>query len=127
MNGYIADAIALVHFFEGLPLNADVRDIIADDDVAIASTTVWELAIKIRLGKLADITLPEYANVTVMFHAQGFAMLDLTPEIAEAAARLPLHHKDPFDRALIAMAVHHGRTIITSNRVFADYGVTTVW
>jgi PIN domain nuclease of toxin-antitoxin system len=127
VTGYLADAMALVHFYEGLPLAPEIREILSAGDVAIAATTVWELRIKIGSGKLADIRLPSFPTLTVMFREQGFSLLDLTPEVAEAAARLPLHPRDPFDRALIAASIHHARTIITGDGAFAAYGVATAW
>lgn len=127
MSAYLADAVALVRFYGGNPLAPAVRDAMQDGDIAILVTTVWELAIKIASGKLADIRLPGSPTLVAMFKDQGFKLLGLLPEIAEAAARLPLHHRDPFDRALIAASIHHGRTIITNDRTFQAYGVSTVW
>ena len=127
MSGYLADAVALVHFYEGLPLAPEIRELMTGGDVAVAATTVWELAIKIGLGKLTDIRLPGSPTLATMLREQGFVLLDLTPEIAESAARLPLHHRDPFDRALIAASIHHRRTIITGDQVFRAYGVGTAW
>jgi PIN domain nuclease of toxin-antitoxin system len=107
LSAYFADAMALVHFYEGLPLAPAIRAIMADGDVAVAATTVWEPTIKIGSGKPADIRLPGSATLTGMMREQGFVLLDLVPEIAEAAARLPLHHRDRFDRGRDPSRAHH--------------------
>jgi PIN domain nuclease of toxin-antitoxin system len=57
----------------------------------------------------------------------GFQSVPLLWEDAEAANRLPMHHKDPMDRMLIATSIRTGAPIITSDLIYPAYGVTTVW
>lgn len=125
--GHLADAVALVHFYVGLNLGAAARAALDGGDVAIATTTVWELAIRTAAGKLPDLRLPGASSLSAMFRGQGFSLIDLTPEMAEAAASLPLHHRDPFDRALVATAIATGRVVLTNDAVFAAYGIETSW
>jgi PIN domain nuclease of toxin-antitoxin system len=85
-------------------------------DVSVAS--LWELAIKQSVGKLTvDGDLREHLKL------QSFSELPVLGEHAMAVQRLPLHHRDPFDRMLIAQAQCEGLTIVTSDRAFAAYGV----
>lgn len=87
-------------------------------EVFVSSATVWEVGIKQALGKLAgDQDLAERVRDS------GFAILPITADDAIAAAKLPLHHRDPFDRMLIAQAAGERLTVMTRDRQFAAYGV----
>ncbi len=101
-------------------LPADVVAMITDPvnsvDVSVAS--LWELAIKQSIGKLTvDGDLREHLSL------QSFSELPVLGEHAIAVRELPIHHRDPFDRLLIAQARCEGLTIVTSDRVFAAYDV----
>jgi PIN domain nuclease of toxin-antitoxin system len=92
--------------------------------VSVASG--WEIAIKVSLGKLRidaalDRFLPE------QLAANGFQALAIELKHAARVARLPFHHRDPFDRLLVAQAVEEELSIVTSDPVFAHYGVKRVW
>ncbi|HVE97312.1 MAG TPA: type II toxin-antitoxin system VapC family toxin [Pseudonocardiaceae bacterium] len=85
-------------------------------DVSVAS--LWELAIKQSVGKLkVDGDLREHLTL------QSFSELPVLGEHALAVRDLPLHHRDPFDRLLIAQAMCEGLTVVTSDRAFAAYDV----
>ena len=130
MTRYLADACALVGFYLGRPdFPPALRTLIEDDAGAIlvAATTVWEIAIKVAKGGLPDILDPRYPTLTSMFRAQGFEHAPLTPETAELAARLPPHHRDPFDRALVAEALRTGLPILTDDDAIVRYGVAVRW
>jgi PIN domain nuclease of toxin-antitoxin system len=127
---YLADACALIGFFRSAPkFPTDLRPLMEDhpDSVGVSATTVWEIAIKVQLGKLADIREPSFSTLTDMLVAQGYTMLPFDHATAEQAAYLPLIHGDPFDRALIATAQRTGRIILTSDRVFGRYGIPVRW
>ncbi len=85
-------------------------------DVSVAS--IWELAIKQSIGKLkVDGDLREHLTL------QSFSELPVLGEHALAVRDLPLHHRDPFDRLLIAQARCEGLTIVTADPAFAVYDV----
>ena len=63
----------------------------------------------------------------VLLAADDFTELPLTLEHADALAALPMHHKDPFDRALVAQAQVEGATLVSHDRAFAPYGVEMIW
>ncbi|HYN96251.1 MAG TPA: type II toxin-antitoxin system VapC family toxin [Pilimelia sp.] len=86
-------------------------------DVYVSSATVWEVAIKQALGKLDPPDLPE------QIRDSGFRLLDITAEHGIAAGRLPVHHRDPFDRILIAQAQLEGLTLITRDTHIQKYDV----
>lgn len=79
--------------------------------------SVWEAAIKREAGRLRA---PH--NLSLVLTSE-FRMLEVTAGLLEAAAELPPHHADPFDRVLIAHALQDDLSILTRDHVFADYGV----
>ena len=86
--------------------------------VYFSSASAWELEIKASLGKLA---LPsDWLDVA---ESTGFLHVPLTAAVAQASARLPRHHNDPFDRVLIAQAIALNLQIATRDGVFGSYGV----
>lgn len=130
MSVYLADACALIDFYtsdEGFP--ARLLDLFERDsaDIGILATTVWEIAIKISLKKLTDLRDTPGLTLENMFRRDGFAMLAFDHATAEQAAGLPLLHRDPFDRALVAAAQRTGRTVLTYDGAIARYGVPVLW
>jgi PIN domain nuclease of toxin-antitoxin system len=86
-------------------------------DRCLSPMSVWEAAIKREAGRLRA---PRNLSA---FLAAEFRMLDVTANLLEAAAELPRHHADPFDRVLIAHALEDDLSVLTRDAVFADYGV----
>lgn len=90
----------------------------ADNEVLVSAATVWEVAIKRQLGKL-DFQGPFVAALD----DTRMPTLAISAEHADAAGSLPLHHRDPFDRMLIAQAMLEGLSIVTRDPAFEPYGV----
>ena len=84
----------------------------------LSVVSVWELEIKARAGKL-DIP----ADLWDELPALAIEVIAIELADAVAAARLPLHHRDPFDRMIIAQALARGLTIVTRDQAFGAYGV----
>jgi PIN domain nuclease of toxin-antitoxin system len=106
-------------------LNLDVRRAIADPahTVFISAATVWEIAVKRRLGKLTF-----HGSVVAAIGANGFHELPVLPVDAEAAGELAWDHADPFDRLLVAQAARHGMTLVTADRHIRSFGaVAQLW
>lgn len=101
-------------------LPAAARTLIADpaNAVFVSPMTLWEIAIKTRLGKMAADVDAVRAETT----DGGFASLPFTADHASEVARLPDHHRDPFDRALVAQARFEPMRLITHDRALAAYG-----
>jgi PIN domain nuclease of toxin-antitoxin system len=106
-------------------LSADARRAIADPEnaVLVSAATIWELEIKRSLGRLdlGDVDL------VAELVEDDFGELPVRGAHAAAAARLPPHHPDPFDRMLIAQAFTEGMVCVTSDPAFAAYDVRTLW
>jgi PIN domain nuclease of toxin-antitoxin system len=96
------------------------RTVIADPatTVVVSAATVWEIAIKQAAGRLdaPDDLMPTLDD-------NDFDTLPMTASHAFDAARLPLHHTDPFDRMLIAQATAENLTLVTADRRFTHYDV----
>lgn len=104
-------------------LNADAREAIATAPIVfVSAASAWEAALKMAMGRL---TIPEPFSQGV--DHSGFRRLAVTFEHAEAAAALPRHHGDPFDRMLVAQAQLEECTLVTHDRVLAPYNVPTLW
>jgi PIN domain nuclease of toxin-antitoxin system len=96
--------------------------IAAADIVFVSAVSAWEAAIKVSLGRLK---LPDTIEAGVL--ASGFEKLLITFSHAERTASLPHHHRDPFDRMLIAQAQAEGLTLVTHDRLLAPYDVEILW
>lgn len=89
--------------------------------VCVSAASAWELGIKVGLGKLEP---PE--RLSDRLTAERFTPLPVTVEHGLRVGELPLHHKDPFDRLLVAQAQLEGLTIVTRDRRIALYDVQTL-
>ncbi|MBI3001882.1 MAG: type II toxin-antitoxin system VapC family toxin [Deltaproteobacteria bacterium] len=109
-------------------LSARARDLFVDpgNDVYLSSVSAWEIAVKYVLGRLP---LPEPPDRFVPSQRQehGIEPLPLDEEAALHLARLPLLHKDPFDRMLVCQAMVHGLVVLTSDKLVYQYPVRTMW
>lgn len=101
-------------------LGAKARAAIANPDaqVFVSAATAWEISINTALGKLDAPNSLEEALAT-----NGFTPLPINMEHALAAGRLPEHHRDPFDRMLIAQAQLERLTLVTHDGAFGHYDV----
>lgn len=127
---YLADACALIDFYTGYErLSARVAGLFqtAPASCTVLATTVWEIAIKARLGRLPDFWSPAHPSLGPMLRHDGFALVAFDDALAERTAGLPPLHGDPFDRALVAAAQQSGATVLTNDRMIARYGVPVFW
>jgi PIN domain nuclease of toxin-antitoxin system len=105
-------------------LSASAREAMEspDSQLVVSAVSVWEIAIKRAIGKL-----PAPDDVIERIEEAGGELLSITPRHAHATAALPLHHRDPFDRVLIAQARMERCAIVSSNGAFPAYDVPIVW
>ena len=95
--------------------------IAAARDVALSAASVWEAELKRAAGRL---DAPPVRRAALR---AGFRLLDVTAEHATHAAALPLYHRDPFDRMLIAQAELDARVLVTKDEHIRRYAVPTAW
>lgn len=94
----------------------------AENDVLVSAVSLWEITVKLRIGKLdADID-----EILAILPDQGFDRLDITDAHLIALAALPLHHRDPFDHLLMAQAVAEGAYFVSQDQNVALYGIPFV-
>jgi PIN domain nuclease of toxin-antitoxin system len=118
----LLDTHVLIWWDEGRRLAAEARRAIADaDSVYVSAASAWEVAIKTGLGRLRPTRTVEQA-----VDESGFLELPVTFRHAERVGKLPPHHRDPFDRLLIAQADVEDLTLVTRDAVFARYGVAVI-
>ena len=118
----LLDTSALIWWFDDdRSLGPKARAAIADphNEVFVSSLTFAEIAIKQGVGKLAGPFISDE-----LLAEQGMSVLPLTARHGRKVIELPLHHRDPFDRLLIAQAFEEGLTIVTSGASFRPYGVS---
>jgi len=108
-------------------LSTSARGLLSDksNSLVISAVVPWELAIKTNLGKLEAISF--LTRWTDMLEVQGFTELPIDSQHAIRAGMLPRHHRDPFDRMLVAQAQATGWPIISADPVFEHYGVRRIW
>ena len=113
---------------ENSSLPASARKLIANknNDVLVSAASAWEIATKVRLGKL-PIALDLAHDFTAYLERERFETLAVSADHGIRAGLLPSPHKDPFDRMLIAQALAENLAIVSNDVVFDGYGVKRVW
>jgi PIN domain nuclease of toxin-antitoxin system len=109
-------------------LSRTAKTAIADrsNEIYVSAICAWEIAIKLGIGKI------QLSDPIDLFMSQGMRnakAIELPVRTAHAirAASLPLHHRDPFDRLLLAQAAVESLSIVTSDRQFESYGIPVIW
>src|SRR5436190_6797575 len=124
----LLDTHALIWWFEGSPkLSKRASSVLGNPSNAIFISAVvgWELAIKVQVGKFHTPSLVQ--DLDGIIQREGFAELGISLEHAVRAGLLPMHHRDPFDRLLVAQAQALNVPIVTPDAVFDHYGVQRLW
>jgi PIN domain nuclease of toxin-antitoxin system len=88
----------------------------------VSAVTFWEVAIKRTLGKL-----DAPADLLPQIEGAGVELLPVMPRHADRIASLPLHHRDPFDRILVAQAMSEGLPLVSDEEVLSRYEVEVIW
>jgi PIN domain nuclease of toxin-antitoxin system len=118
----ILDTHVLLWWLAGASELSDAaRRLISDPShvVFVSAASVWEIRIKQRLGKLS--VPPNFAST---LSAQSMEELSINHAHAHAVEKLPMLHRDPFDRMLIAQAKCEGLIVVTHDRMFERYGIS---
>jgi PIN domain nuclease of toxin-antitoxin system len=126
---YLLDTHAILWFLNGdqVRLSSNAKDIIADQQCTkfVSVASVWEVGIKISIGKLS---FPKNTGGFVrQIQQNGFELLSIKTDHIIAMETLPLIHRDPFDRLLVAAAISEQMTIMTKDDNIVKYNVSHVW
>ncbi len=122
----LLDTHAFLWFVTGdKRLSRRARRAIESEEPFLSAVSVWEMAIKVSLGRLVlPAPVDEYVAEK---RAEGFSMLSIDWPHAAAVEKLPFLHRDPFDRLLAAQALSERLPLVSSDPVFREYGVKIVW
>jgi PIN domain nuclease of toxin-antitoxin system len=96
------------------------------NDLIVSAATIWEAAIKVGLAKLT-LSQPYRTWMSQALTDLGAAILPITVDHAEALVGLPLHHRYPFDRLIIAQSLVEGIGVVSADGQFDAYGVNRLW
>lgn len=127
----LLDTQAILWYLEGdARLSVQARAIIDDtvNDCLVSVASLWEMAIKVRLGKLTSASGVPPTDVIMGFLTRtGIALLPIAPAHALRVARLPRGHGDPFDLLIVAQALDEALPVVGSDAQFDTFGVTRIW
>jgi PIN domain nuclease of toxin-antitoxin system len=128
VNGYLLDTQAILWWRAGRPaLGRRARAVLLAPDAPLwlSVCSIWEICIKRALGKL-ELGLPTVEFVTSTLGA-GIKLLDIRPPQLYRLESMPFHHRDPFDRMLVAQALVEDLSLVARDKTLARYGVDVVW
>ena len=97
-----------------------------DHDITFSIVSLWEIAIKRALGTL-ELAVPMADFSRQLQEGHGFRQINIEPEELDRLQTLPYHHRDPFDRLLIAQALETGAIAITNDRHWKKYRCKVQW
>ena len=125
----LLDTHAFLWFIWADPKLSDTaRQLIEDSSnrCLLSVASLWEISVKVTLGKLS-VTLPLEALVEEHVHGNAIELVPISMKHLDELVRLPLHHRDPFDRLIIAQARCEQATLISRDSAFGDYEITWRW
>jgi PIN domain nuclease of toxin-antitoxin system len=128
MGSYLLDTHTAIWYFNGdKALSKTAREIILElsNQIHLSIISAWELAIKISLGKLEFNG--QVARFVRFAETYGFSILPIKTSHLTTLESLPLLHRDPFDRLLIATAISEQMTFISTDKNAAQYDVPLIW
>jgi PIN domain nuclease of toxin-antitoxin system len=125
----LLDTHAFLWFIQGNPaLTTPARTAIEDrnNDRFLSIASLWEISIKISIGKLnIQMTFTELVEREI--YGNEIALLNIFPQHLEELAKLPFHHKDPFDRLIIAQSIIEAMSMVTGDKAFSNYPTNILW
>ena len=125
----LLDTHAFLWFLEGSDsLSANARSAIEEPEnvVLVSMASLWEIAIKYSLGRL-DLEQPFGELIPSQIETNGFVLLSLNVSHVSRVAELPFHHRDPFDRMIVAQSLVEDLPVIGRDEAFDQYGVDRRW
>ena len=96
------------------------------NELLLGAGTLWEIGVKVGLGKLS-LSMPYRQWMNKAIADLGAIVLPITVEQIDVQTTLPRHHRDPFDRLLVAQSMVEKAPIVGADATFDQYGVTRIW
>ncbi|MFN6464105.1 MAG: type II toxin-antitoxin system VapC family toxin [Nostoc sp. DedVER02] len=123
----LLDTHIFIWFVMGDPrISISMRSQIENNENLLSIASVWEMAIKHSIGKLNfGLTFDEFIEQQII--RNGIELVPITIDHIIAVATLPLHHRDPFDRILIAQALVENIPILSADKIFDAYSIERLW
>ena len=127
----LLDTHALLWFVLDDPKLSDVADALITDlknQIYVSPAVHWELAIKISVGKYAlppGISFGDFVEQSTT--KNGFKILSIDPSHTQLLTTMPFHHRDPFDRLMVAQALAEGMEIVSADSILSQYSVKRHW
>jgi PIN domain nuclease of toxin-antitoxin system len=123
----LLDTHAFLWWCEGSSnLSRKARQTISQAECYVSLASLWEIAIKMSLGKL-KLPAPIERYIPEQIQLNGFSRLEIGFRHIAGCAALPWHHRDPFDRLLAAQAIEEGLSMVSRDRIFGQYGIQRIW
>lgn len=127
----LLDTQAILWYLEGdRRLTATARSLIDDasNDCLVSVASLWEMAVKVRIGKLTSASgVPPTDVIMGFLVSNGIDLLPIAPAHALRVASLPLGHGDPFDLLIVAQALVEGIPVVGVDSKFDQFGIQRVW
>lgn len=92
----------------------------------LSVVSAWEMAIKVSTGKLA-LSQPVERFIPEQLAANGFRLLEIDFRHVARVESLPFHHRDPFDRLLVAQSMSEKMSVVSADTVLSEYGIKRIW
>jgi PIN domain nuclease of toxin-antitoxin system len=124
----LIDTHALIWFItdhQELPHSAKRRIEDLENNCFVSVASLWEMGIKYALGKLS--LKADLERIFELIEQSGVAVLPITSAHILTSTTLEFHHRDPFDRLIIAQAKREGLTLISKDSIFKDYEINVLW
>ncbi|MFB8787870.1 MAG: type II toxin-antitoxin system VapC family toxin [Potamolinea sp.] len=127
MSSLLLDTHAFIWFAENdIHLPSSTREEIESADIVFVSiASLWEIAIKLSIGKL--FLQSAYETIETQLDATGLTLLLISFADTAKIRHLPLHHRDPFDRIIVAQAMNHSLILISQDTQLDAYSIQRLW
>lgn len=128
MGRFLLDTHTFLWWIQGNPSLSDrAQEILSDDNnqLCLSVVSLWEVTIKLNIGKLTiPHTIDELYKLLDLFNVE---LIHISQSDLKQYLALPLHHRDPFDRILIAQAIERSLVLVSADRSFEAYSVQQLW
>jgi PIN domain nuclease of toxin-antitoxin system len=128
VSSYLLDTHVLLWFVEADPRLSDrARSLLINDDnnLSVSIVSLWEIVIKLNIGKLKiEYTIGDMYQLLDQLHVE---VLPIEQTDLNYYLTLPLHHRDPFDRLLVAQAMNRGLVLVSADQALNPYDVEQLW